>query len=297
MVLSEEQVRTVLVQLGLTEDQITKELIEEIQLNCKTSLDIINYAQEKGLIGRTRGSSGRGRNYDNKSSDTIEGILIAASEDKRFDALYDTATKQMLSFRDYMRVRYFKDDDCYALVDDQGNIVVDESGNARIQAPIEQYVGYLYDKDRIVMLKSNKPLPTKPCYVKLNGRQYKNVFVVNNIEDQRELSELEWEALNDFIDKEIMNVHEKLYKECTNEPIIFIGRVQWSGVERQGERGQLDLKTVFRVGNETIQSYGVTFPARDAGIFVGLLNVKKRIGKDGQVYWNRTLLHPVKIQK
>ena len=292
MVLSEEQVRTVLMQLGIPEDQITKELIEEIQLNCKTSLDIISYVQEKGLVSKPRGSSG-----SNRGSDTIEGILIAASEDKRLDALFDTATKQVLSYRDYMRVKYFKDDDCYALVDDQGNIIVDENGNARILAPIEQYVGYLYDKDKIVMLKSNNPLPTKPCYVKLSGRQFKNLFVVNNIEDQRELSELEWEVLNEFIDKEIMNVHEKLYKECTNEPTIFIGRVQWSGIERQGERGQLDLKTVFRVGNEIVQSYGVTFPVRDVGIFIGLLNVRKRVGKDGQTYWNRTILHPVKIQK
>ena len=292
MVLSEEQVRMVLMQLGIPEDQITKELIEEIQLNCKTSLDIISYVQERGLVSRPRSGSG-----SNRGSDTIEGILIAASEDKRLDALFDTATKQVLSYRDYMKVKYFKDDDCYALVDDQGNIIVDENGNARILAPIEQYVGYLYDKDKIVMLKSNNPLPTKPCYVKLSGRQFKNLFVINNIEDQRELSELEWEVLNEFIDKEIMNVHEKLYKECTNEPTIFIGRVQWSGIERQGERGQLDLKTVFRVGNETVQSYGVTFPIRDVGIFIGLLNVRKRVGKDGQTYWNRTILHPVKIQK
>ena len=286
MVVSEEQVKNVLKQLGVSDDKITKELIEDIQLNCTSTIDIIEYVQGKALVGSI-GNKGK-----SKSTDKIDGILMAASEEPRFDVFFDTETKKPVSYSDYRNIQYLPDENCYVLVDSEGN--------AKTIDMVEYYIGYLLTNDnKILLLKSSNPLPVTPHYVTLSGKKYKNVFVVNNITEQRELTDDEWEKLNEFIDNETLNTFTKLQEECNSEPIVFIGRIIWSGTDRQDNRGVLDLKTAFKIGYGdsavTVNAYGVMLP-RDAGIFVGLLTNRKRVLEDGRVFWRRTILHPVKIQ-
>ena len=111
---------------------------------------------------------------------------------------------------------------------------------------------------------------------------------------------MEWEKLNEFIDSYIEEAPAKLSKECSTEPIAFIGRIVWSGVDKDKARGVLDLKTVFKVGyggsEVTLSTYSAAIP-RDVGIFIGLLNSKKRILEDGRIMWFRSLTHPVKVHK
>jgi len=289
MVLSEEQVKNVLKQLGISDSQVTKELIEDIQLNCKDTIDVIEYAQAKILKQfKKKSQSGSG-----SGSETLEGILIASSEEPRFDVFFDAESRKPVSYSDYRHVQYLPDEDCYVLIDSEGN--------AKAINMVEYYVGYILTNDgKVLLLKSSNPLPVTPHYVTLSGKKYKNVFVVNGVTEQRELTDIEWEKLNDFIDNETLNAFVKLQKECSSEPIVFIGRIVWSGIDRQEGRGILDYKTAFKIGHGdsaiSINAYGVALP-RSAGMYIGLITVRKKVSNDGRVFWNRTILHPVKIQK
>lgn len=285
MVLSDTQVKTILVQLGMSEEQITKELIEEIQLNCKGSLDVMAYAQKKGLI-RVKQRSGT-------KQDTIEGILIAASDEPRFDTFFEKDTRKPVAFKDYQKIQYIQEENCY--------ILVESENDAKILDSIEYYIGYmLIDDNDVLLVKSTVQLPVTPQYIKLAGRKFKNMFVANKVLETRELSDVEWDKLNDYIDTQILEAETKMQKECSNEPIAFIGKVIWAGIDNQGIRGVLDQKTAFRIvsGGSSIglTAYSVLLP-QDTGIYIGLLTVKKRVREDGSVIWRRTLLHPVKIQK
>jgi len=286
MVLSELQIRSILLQLGVPSNQITKELIEEIQLNCKSTMDLIDYANKVVLKKQGRRNTRTGTN-------TLEGILIAASEEPRFDTFFEQESRKPISFRDYKKIQYVADENCYVLVESEENI--------KVLNAVEYYIGYLLTpNEEVILLKSNKPLPTTPHYVKVAGRQYSRMFVVHDIPVCRELSEMEWEKLNEFIDNGIEEAPTKLSKECSAEPLVFIGRIVWSGVDKDRAKGVLDLKTAFRVGyggsEITLFAYSVAIP-RDVGIFIGLLNAKKRVLEDGRVIWMRSLIHPVKVHK
>jgi len=288
MVLSEDYVRSLLKQLGVSDEKVTKELIEEIQLNCKDAIDVVNYAYSKSLVRITSGSSS-----NNNRTDTIEGIMIGASDEPRFDIFFDSETRKPVPYTEYRKIQYLPDEQCY--------VIMEEDGTAKVIDEAKFYVGYiLTDNNQVTLLKSTEPLPTTPQYVKYTGKQYRNVFVVNSINDSRELTEEEWDRLSEYIDTSIMEAYKKLFIECTNEPFVFVGRVHWSG-NNDESKGIVGALTTFKIGAGSsaisVNSYGVMLPRHDAGIFIGLLTVRKRVHEDGNITWRRTLLHPVKVRK
>jgi hypothetical protein len=301
MVLSEMQVKTILKSLGVPEGQITKELIEDIQMNCNNTVDVITYVQEHDLLpkaGRKGTGSGGG-------TDKLEGILIASSSQPRLDAIADRSENKLLAQRDLRYVVYDTESGQYVMVDEHGNFITDEEGNAKILTPIKNYIGYVLHNGKITMIKSSEPLPEAPCYVTLTGRNYNNRFFVVNKLEQRELSEVELEVLNNFIDDEIFKAFEKVNKECQLEPFVFIGKVRYVGSDRregQPDRGELDLVTVFTIGHgenaiNIRAPYCNEYPRNDAGIFIGLLTVRKWTNKNGDVRLIRTITHPVKVTR
>jgi len=286
MTLTVEQIKTVLAQLGIPEEKISKDLLEEIEINCKNVLDIMSYVEQN-----------RKTTNNNSKTETIEGILIAASEDARFDSFFDPLAKSFVSFKDYKYIKYLEDEGYYVLTDEYGNILTDDEGNAKILTPIYKYVGYLYANDELFLIKSEKPLPVKPCYVNLSGKKYKTMFIVQDILDQRqELSRLEWDVLNTLVDNNTMNTYDKFNNECKNEITIFIGNVSFSNAKAKLARGILDLKTTFKIANFNANAFKVALQ-KSAGIYIGILNVRKYIDKEGNPKWGRTITHPVMIRK
>ena len=287
MTISTTQIKNVLIQLGFSEDNINKDLLEEIEINCKNVLDVMSYVEQKTKITRK---------YNSKA-ENMEGILIAASEDARFDSFFDNSVKSFLSFKDYRNVKYLKDEGYYVLTDEYGNLLTDDEGNVRALTPLYKFIGYLYANDKIYMIKSEKPLPTNPCYVNLSGKSYATMFIVKEVINQRELSGLEWEVLNNIVDEHLTEIQDKFNMEGKSSTAIFIGNITYNGAYKDNPtRGILDTKTVFKVSSFYATAFSTTLQ-KSAGIYIGVLNVKKNIGNDGNTYWNRTLTHPVKLQK
>lgn len=296
MVLSDVQIKSILLQLGVPEEQVTKEIIEDIQMNCSRTMDIISYMKQYNLIPKRQGSS--------KTNDKLNGILIAASSQPRFDSLINKTDGKFVQMKDYKRVVYDEDSDMYILTDEQGNYMVDNEGNAVILNPIENYVGYVLVNNKIIPIKSSNKLPTEPCYVELTGRNYNGkLFVVNTIKS-RELSDVELNILNDYIDNEIFQASEKVNNPCKFEPFIFIGKVRYVGMDKREDqpcRGKLDEVTVFTIGHGdnavNIRANCREFTRNDAGIFIGMLSINKWTKKDGNVTLFRTVIHPVKLMR